>query len=335
MKFPNWQAENWRDAPENPVIRQTEGFILGEPQILTPGELDTQWHAFMHSFYGAHFTPYFQHHTSADGIHWSCLQKWQWPVSASSLFFDKGEWILYYTAISSEEERAEHHCNNFVCARTSKDLAHWSEPVYLLFPELPFEREHMDICYESIEARCPCMVKLAEDKYRLYYSAGTVMLEKCGYEEPKYVTFAEASSPLGPFKKYGAPVIAPDAALAHRNFGAGALKVFGSPEGLIGLYNSIYNDENGYHHSAINLIRSSDGIVWEEAPFNPMLPPAGEGWKAAFVYQLDLVRFGDALRLYYNARNDWRDGVEAIGFSSIQSDFPVFKLWGDAWRRMG
>ena len=46
------------------------------------------------------------------------------------------------------------------------------------------------------------------------------------------------------------------------------------------------------------------------------------------MYQLDLVRFGGGLRLYYNGRDKWQDGIEQIGFSVLPEDgSPVRKLW--------
>ena len=37
-----------------------------------------------------------------------------------------------------------------------------------------------------------------------------------GFEEPKYVSFAEADNPFGPFVKHGAPVLSPSAGMWYR-----------------------------------------------------------------------------------------------------------------------
>lgn len=39
------------------------------------------------------------------------------------------------------------------------------------------------------------------------------------------------------------------------------------------------------------------------------------GWKRAFVYAFATARVGPELRVYYNARDGWAQGVERIGMS--------------------
>ena len=330
--FPRWEGERWQDAAENPVIGYFEtpeaGYAIGDPQILVPGQSDEEWHAFYHGFY-KDFQPFYHHLVSGDGVKWRLRSKWPWRVNPSFLFHDGEEWVFYFTGIADREQQARYGADNFIFARTTRDFEVWSQPEVLLLPELPWEREYDPVGYRAVAVRNPCMVKLGEGRYRLYYSAGTVKLDKCGYEEPKYISFAEGPTPLGPFVRHGQPILGPDPAVPHRNLGAGAIKVFGWGEEFVALYNSIYQDDGGYQHSAINVLRSADGIAWEEAPYNPILAPTGDGgWKSAFVYQLDLVRSGGGLRLYYNGRDKWQDGIEQIGFSVLPEDgSPVRKLW--------
>ena len=155
------------------------------------------------------------------------------------------------------------------------------------------------------------------------------MLHDCGYEEPKYITYAEADSPCGPYVKCGRPILSPDASISYRNYGAGAIRVFGRGNEFFALYNSLYLDEAGHSRSAINMLRSEDGIHWEEAPCNPIIRPnEATPWKSALVYQLDLVRFNGEYRLYYNARDGFRNATEKIGVSTIcDNGEDIFKLW--------
>lgn len=333
MKFPDWTKESWTDCPENPVIgfyRDPEcGFAIGDPQILTPGQFDGKWHAFYHGFY-ENFDAFYHHLDSDDGIRWTVRDKWHWKVGPSCLFFDEGIWYLYTTCYTTDEERSRYgDISTYISVRQSADLKNWSEPEPILFPEEPWEREFMPVNYTAIQVRNPCVVKLSPGRYRMYYSGGTVMLPHCRYEEPKHVGFADAASPLGPFKKHLSPILSPDSSLPHRNFGAGALKVFGYGERYLGLYNSIYLDGEGYPHSAINLLMSDDGVSWDEAPFNPIVPPApgGEDFKKEFVYQLDLASLDGELRIYYNGRDKWSDGTERIGMSFRKPDPKLRKLW--------
>ncbi len=333
MNFPSWQKENWRDCEQNPIINffsQPEaGFAIGDPQILVPGQFDGLWHAFYHGFY-ENFDAFYHHLTSEDGIKWTLKNKWAWKVGPSCIFHEGDTWYLYSTCYTTEEEKAKYGgiaC--YISVRHSPDLENWSDPEPILFPELDWEKEYMPVCYTAIQVRNPNVVKLGQGKFRMYYSGGTIMLPHCNYEEPKYVSFADAPTPLGPWTRHGEPILSPTDELPHRNFGAGAIKVFGYGDKFLGLYNSIYMDSEGYPHSAINLIMSQDGINWEEADFNPIIPPApgGNDFKKEFVYQLDLVRGENELRLYYNGRNKWNDGIEMIGLSYTDDDKNVRKLW--------
>ena len=144
----------------------------------------------------------------------------------------------------------------------TEDFKNWSKSTDLIVPDLPWERESTP-GFERIQARNPCVVKTLEGKYRLYYSAGTVKLEDCGYEEPRYISYAESEDPLGPYVKYGTPILQPDALIPHRNYGAGAIKVFGYENGYLALYNSIYTDTENHSRSAINVLLSEDGVLWK------------------------------------------------------------------------
>ena len=333
MNFPDWRKENWKDHEQNPVIgffkASNFGFAIGDPQILTPGQKDELWHAFYHGFY-ENFDPFYHHLISSDGINWELKNKWHWKVGPTCLFHENDLWFLYSTCYTTEEDRKKYgDISTYIALRTSRDLENWSEPTPILVPEETWEKEYMPICYTAIQVRNPCVVKLGEKKYRMYYSGGTVMLPHCNYEEPKHISFAESDSPFEPFLRFGSPILSPDANIPHRNFGAGAIKVFGYGDEFIGLYNSIYLDSNGYPHSAINLIASKDGIKWEEAPYNPIIPPSpgSQDFKKEFVYQLDLVRAPEGLRMYYNGRNEWSNGIERIGVSLTRDDPKVKKLW--------
>ncbi len=333
MQCPMWQSENWEDYPENPVIGhfgfEGENVAIGDPQILVPADFDGRWHAFYHGFFDAQYTPYYHHLVSDDGLRWEIEDKWQWDYGPSALFFDGGRFYLYYTAILGGETGAneKYDAETIIRVKHTADFKNWSDCSDLIVPTLPWEREH-DAGHERIQARNPCVIKTYEGKYRLYYSAGTVILADCGYEEPRNIGFAEADSPLGPFEKREQPVLIPDIRIPHRNYGAGAIKVFGYQGGYLGLYNSIYLDGEGRSRSAINVLISEDGIDWREAPYNPIIAPT-DGWKKALVYQLDLVRNGNDLWIYYNARDGWNGGTEKIGLSILRNDTTdVRKLWG-------
>ena len=79
------------------------------------------------------------------------------------------------------------------------------------------------------------------------------------------------------------------------------------------MQNGIYN-KDGRSESAINLLRSDDGVKFEFV--RTLLAPARDGsWMSQFVYASHLLLAPDgSLRLYFNAR-DRADitGTENIG----------------------
>ena len=93
----------------------------------------------------------------------------------------------------------------------------------------------------------------------MYFSAGQVYLEDCGFCEPKYISIAESNSPEGPFSARQVPIIAPDPDERWRNLCSGCLKVYRVQDGYIGIQNGIYKDEKGDSHSAIVLLTSDNG----------------------------------------------------------------------------
>lgn len=329
---PDWKESKWQDLPENPLI-DPAGFglpelVIGDPQILTPGSFDQQWHAFYHGFShdekGWH--TWFFHSVSHDGLHWSEVSREEGEVGIQYLFSDGDQWIQYYTATTRAMKdtsfRKKYH--TIIRARTTTDFNTWSEPVNLIMPELPKEREG-----SGIEARNPCVVLLPNGRYRMYYSAGMVFLNDAGYGEPKYIFCAESDNPLGPFVKNPNPVLAPDPRLSFRNYGCGGFKVFGYKDGYIAFYNPIYIDAQQQSRSEIRMLVSKDGLSWEEAVGNPVVRPnPNVPWRSAIIYQLDVVHWQNSLLMYFNAREGWRGGAERIGAVklNLNGETPVRKL---------
>lgn len=329
---PDWGEQRWEDLPENPLI-DPAGYglpelVIGDPQILTPGEFDRQWHAFYHGFShdskGWH--TWFFHSVSDDGLSWKEVFREEGEVGIQYLFCDGDRWIQYYTATTAAigDKALKKKYNTIIRARSTTDFVHWSAPVDLIMPELPKEREG-----SGIEARNPCVIQLPDGRYRMYYSAGMVYLKDAGYGEPKYIFCAEADHPLGPFVKREEPVLAPDSSLPYRNYGCGGFKVFGYKNGYMAFYNPIYIDAEGKSRSEIRMLTSSDGLRWAEADCNPIVQPnPAIPWRSAIIYQLDIVPWKHSLLMYFNAREGWRGGAERIGAVrlNLKGDTPLLKL---------
>lgn len=317
MSFPAWGAEKWKDLPENPLIgpadagQDKDRGVIGDPQVILPGEFDGRWHMF---FIGR---GHFYRFDSSDGIRWEFVYDHLWNSGPACVTSDGRTWLAYYTRVTAGTAYST------ICARTSGDLANWSEPVELLAPQLDWEREG-----RVVQVRNPNLVMLPDGRFRLYYSGGTVWMHDMNFEEPKYVGFAESDSPLGPFVKHPAPILGPDSTKAYRQHGAGAMKVFAYGDAFLGLANGLYIDADNHTRSAIDVLMSEDGIDWRDAPYNPILAPSGEGWKQALVYQLDLRWHQGALWLFYNAREGWPKAREWIGCSTLDwPGPPPRKMW--------
>lgn len=329
---PDWRPERWKEVPENPLI-DPEGYglpelVIGDPQIITPGEFDDQWHAFYHGFShdekGWH--TWFFRSVSEDGLKWKEVFREEGEVGIQYMFADGDRWIQYYTATTHmmDDKELRKKYGTIIRARTTTDFETWSEPVDLIYPELPLEREG-----PSKEARNPCVVKLPDGRYRMYYSAGMVHLEDAGYGEPKYIFVAEADSPMGPFVKREEPVLAPDPSIPFRNHGCGGFKAFGYGDGFVAFYNPIYIDHENKSRSEIRMLVSKDGLQWKDAFNEPIVKPDSTiAWRSAIIYQLDVVPWKDALWMYFNAREGWRGGAERIGAvrMDLNGEPPLRKL---------
>ncbi|GHV66278.1 hypothetical protein FACS1894199_09360 [Bacteroidia bacterium] len=328
--FLDWGEKRWRDLPENPLIDPEvyglQELVIGDPQILLPGKFDDKWHAFFHGFsHDTKWHSWFFHSVSKDGLHWTDASHEEGEIGVQYIFCDGDRWIQYYSATTEyKDPKTGQQYHVVIRARTTTDFVTWSEPVTLVVPDLPKEREG-----PRIEARNPCVILLPDGRYRMYYSGGTVYLKDAGYEEPKYIYCAEADNPLGPFVKREEPILEPDVNLSFRNFGCGGFKVFGYKKGYVAFYNPIYIDAEGKSRSEIRLLSSDDGLQWKEADCNPIVKPDPNiPWRSAIIYQLDVVRWENSLLMYFNAREGWRGGAERIGAVKLDlnGEAPAAKL---------
>ncbi len=333
MIFPNLQRERWQDEKNNPIVGYFYGeknrYAIGDPQVVTPEEFDGKWHMFYHGFFDEG-VPYFYHVISDDGLTWEFKARWQFNVGPTYMFRDKERWILYTSTVIYRDMRAQGRAEDtygervsyIIQARTSENFEEWSEPTDVILVDLPWERVGPEFC-----VRNPCMVRLPNGRYRLYYSGGSLNLDICNYPEPLHIGYAESDDPISGFVKRSEPILSPDLDNPYRNLGCGGFKVYGWEGKFLALYNPIYKDEEGMPRSAIAVMVSDDGVDWKEAPYGPIFLPGTAEWKKALVYQLDIATVGDELRIYYNARDEWLEGIERIGMSSLKdASISIHKL---------
>ncbi len=294
----------WVDHPRNPLIDpQPPNWLVADPTVLTPDKTpDGKWHQF------ANGVGYIMHFTSDDGLAWTQLGGKLFRGFRAFVFPENGEFYLFY------ELHAKTYHRSGVVVRRSADLQTWTEPQPLL------EARSGGDGFLPRFLGNPCLIKTAGG-YRLYFSSSWIFLRDCLFFEPKFIGVAESDHLLGPYRRQPLPLFAPDAKHPYRNFGAGSLKVYADGEGgYWGFNNGIYLDAERRSRSAILLLRSPDGLHFEQVHDQPIVAPE-PGWKKALVYAFDLVDYNGEIRLYFNARDGWLKGRERIG--CVVAEFPA------------
>jgi predicted GH43/DUF377 family glycosyl hydrolase len=296
----------WQDHTGNPLIKPTRQNVIADPTLISPDESpDGLWHMIMCGSHGRIIQL-----TSHDGVTWSEQSCHDWAGFSPSVHRHDGQYYLFY-----QMNHVPERC--WIVCRKSDDLKTWSESWSVLEPDLGWEdMEFRPTC------RNPCLTPMPDGTFRLYYSGGVKRIPDLGFEEPANIGVATAPQIEGPYSKHPVPLLAPDNADPYRNIGAGAMKVYYLPEfeAFVGFNNGIYWDTKCEHsRSAIHMLISDDGIDWFDCKTNPIFAPMEKSWKSSLVYQLSVAAYQDRLWMYYNARDGWAEGVEAIGLATAKT----------------
>ena len=196
----------------------------------------------------------------------------------------------------------------------SDDLESWTQPRLALGKTRDYEED------ERARALSNPFLISTDKGYRLYYSCGMTYINDCKFCEPTHISYAESKDITDGYVSVETPIISPDKNNQYLNLCSGCLKVYKLSDGYIGIQNGIY-EIDGKSHSAIFLMTSPDGL---EFKFEKMLVEPqvvhGKNWMKQFVYASHLVKCGDTLRLYFNARNMANPifGRECIGFAQAK-----------------
>ena len=300
----------WRLDARNPLLRPPfPSPILADPTFLPPSETpDGRWHLFAHSLFGIH------HHVSPDGVVWRRRGRVCGNALRAFLHRDGDVFRLLYERCRLMLPMLRSRWYSHVEMRTSPDLERWSAPTVLLRPSLAWHREPGG----GAAVGNPCLLRTSGG-WRLYYSAGLVRLEDCGFDEPRHIGVADADAPDGPFTPHPQPILSPRDDDPAANLGAGSMKVLAVDDGFVGFQNGISWDSAARRSgSAVRLLGSTDGLAFRPLG-EPFLRPA-PGWMRSHVYAVDVRRVGGELVLYFNARNAWHwlVGREAIGRATAE-----------------
>jgi len=303
LEFSKWKA--WKDYENNPLIKpEFPDWIIADPTFIHAEDSpDGLWHLFAHSIING-----INHFISRNGLNWKIVKKKVFPGMRPFLFKEKDKFYLLF------EEYISGLNFSVIKISESLDLRNWEAPKIILKPSLRWEWGFFKTNGN------PCLIKI-KNKYRLYYSAGSVFLKDCLFFEPKYIGIAESDSIMGPYIKKRMPILFPNKDEPYRNLGAGALKVIYLKEKKIwlGFNNGIYIDKFSKSRSSILLLASKDGLSFEKVFNTPIISP-NHGWKRSFVYQLDVKYINNEYWMYYNARDGWFFGKERIGLSILKID---------------
>lgn len=316
LRTEDFRRLRWQDAAGGQPVLQPAwpSPIIADPAVVPPHDSpDGRWHLWAHSALGIH------HSTSSDGLTWSALGPAPdiWNGMRCCVVRDGSTWWMLYehypslglarTALPAALRKP---WRSWLSARRSADLLTWSEPQTLMEPHAPWHASPYGQALGN-----PCAVPRPGGGWTLYFSAGLVFIEDCGFTEPYAIGTAQATQIAGPWTSDPQPLLLPDPAQPHASLSAGSLKVLPCRDGFVGFQNCI-GLRAGKSTSAIYLLWSSDGRRWQRES-TPLLAPGNGDWRSSHVYAC-CVEF-DAVSgqwwMFYNARNGWSisEGREAIG----------------------
>ncbi len=302
-------------SKSSPILKPWGGsIVVADPSLLTPDNChDGKWHMFFHTTFGI------WHFISDDGVSFKKVKKVANRAMRPNINYIDGKYYLFYertrplimnglNVINAVKWKSE------IYVIKSDDLVNWSKPEPVITNSREFEKSERGMAISN-----PFLLR-ENGINRLYYSCGLTFIRDCGFCEPTYINYAESRDTVSGYVSSEKPLISPDKNDPYLNLCSGCIKVYKLADGYIGIQNGIY-ERDGKSHSAIILLTSDDGLSFE---FNKVLvEPAevyGKDWMKQFVYASHLVRYGDTLRLYFNARDtsDMLRGRECIGFAQAK-----------------
>lgn len=289
-------------------------FVVADPSLLTPETShDGKWHMFFHTTFGVY------HAESADGISFAKPVKITGRAMRPNINLIDGRYYLFFERTRPLIMNALNVVNvakwkSEIAVVESTDLKNWTKPR----PVITNTREH-EKSDRGTSISNPYLLQVNGIK-RLYYSCGLTYIKDCGFCEPTYISYAESKRITDGYLSAEKPIISPDKTDPYLNLCSGCLKVYRMSDGYIGIQNGLY-EKDGKSHSAIILLTSADGLEFKFAKM--LIEPQivdGSDWMKQFVYASHLVRYGDILRIYFNARDVANPitGRECIGYAEAK-----------------
>ena len=306
---------DFKISKKSPILKPFNGsIVVADPSLLTPDvSHDGKWHMFFHTTFGVF------HFVSDDGVDFKKVQKVANRAMRPNINRIGGRYYLFYERTRPLIFNALNVVNlakwkSEIYVVESTDLLNWSAPTPVIKHTKSYENSDRGMAISNPFLLCENGIN------RLYYSCGLTYIKDCGFCEPTHISYAESENVTKNYVSAERPIISPDKNDPYLNLCSGCLKVYRLKDGYIGIQNGIY-EKDGKSHSAIILLTSADGLKFE---FNKVIvEPAvvdGKDWMKQFVYASHLVKCGNTLRLYFNARDTANPikGRECIGFAEAE-----------------
>ncbi len=298
-----------------PLMKPWGGsWVVADPSLLTPETShDGKWHMFFHTTFGVY------HAESTDGLDFAKPVKITNRAMRPNINLIDGRYYLFFESTRPLIMNALNVVNiakwdSEIAVVESTDLKSWTSPRPVIRNTREYERSDRGTSISN-----PYLLQ-KNGINRLYYSCGLTYIKDCGFCEPTYISYAESKRITDGYLSAENPIISPDKNDPYLNLCSGCLKVYRMSDGYIGIQNGLY-EKDGKSHSAIILLTSADGLNFQFAKL--LIEPQvvdGSDWMKQFVYASHLVRYGDILRIYFNARDVANPilGRECIGYAEAK-----------------
>ncbi len=298
-----------------PLMKPWGGsWVVADPSLLTPETShDGKWHMFFHTTFGVY------HAESDDGLDFAKPVKITNRAMRPNINLIDGRYYLFFERTRPLIMNALNvvniaKWNSEIAVVESTDLKSWTSPRPVIRNTREYERSDRGTSISN-----PYLLQ-ENGVNRLYYSCGLTYIKDCGFCEPTYISYAESKRITDGYLSAEKPIISPDKNDPYLNLCSGCLKVYRMSDGYIGIQNGLY-EKDGKSHSAIILLTSADGLNFKFAKM--LIEPQivdGSDWMKQFVYASHLVRYGDILRIYFNARDVANPilGRECIGYAEAK-----------------
>ena len=272
---------------------------FSSPNVIMPEEsCDGKWHMFFHSWIGIH------HFISDSGIAWQPRKMIELRGHCPFIYREGETYYLLYEKHNRnipiiDQRRTDGKNEGFsrIEMRISTDLLSWSMPRLLLDSRnVPSSKDGL----ENPRLSNPQLFR-TDTGYRLYFGSSSVTLDDSRHTFPRYFGFASSEDIMGPYVVNGSDdtLVESDGDDKWTNLAPGNIRLIRDEECFYAFQTSAYWDsEEKRTKSAVNILKSEDGISFERCTSKPIMIPAQEGWARGYITSCD-AHYREAEKCWY------------------------------------